>query len=269
MRRLQHIATQLTAAPPIVLYQQHARVAVITINRTHALNALSAELMAAIVNAAERADNDYTVGCIVLTGAGRAFAAGADIKEMKDKSYADMLRSDWIGPLDRLAKVRIPIIAAVNGFAFGGGCELAMMCDIIWASDKAQFGQPEIKIGAIPGAGGTQRLTRAVGKSKSMEMILSGDPISADEALRCGLIGKVVPGDQLLPQVLKFAEKVANKSRPLSILAKEAILASEDTTLTQGVNLERRLFHSIFSLKDQKEGMSAFAEKRPPEFTHS
>jgi enoyl-CoA hydratase len=273
MHRVFRLTSQVAAssAPnePLVLYDKIGRVAKITLNRPKALNALNSALMKAIAQAVLKAQADVDVGCIVLTGAGRAFAAGADIKQMKDKSYAQMLLNDWIKDLDTLSTVSIPIIAAVNGFAFGGGCELAMLCDIIWASEKAQFGQPEIKIGAIPGAGGTQRLTRAVGKSKSMEMCLAGDPISAEDALKSGLVSKVLPADQLIPEVMKLAAKIAEKSRPLVTLTKEAVLASQETTLTQGVKLERRLFHSVFALKDQKEGMTAFAEKRAPKFSHS
>jgi enoyl-CoA hydratase len=180
-----------------------------------------------------------------------------------------MIDRDWIGSIDALAQCRIPIIAAVNGFAFGGGCELAMSCDIIWAAENAQFGQPEIKIGAIPGAGGTQRLTRAVGKSMAMEMVLAGEPISANEALRAGLISRVLPAEKLMPEVMALAEKIASKSRPLAVLAKEAVNSSEEMGISQGVKVERRLFHSAFALKDQKEGMNAFAEKRKPNFTHS
>jgi len=244
------------------------RVGIVSLNRPEALNALSDGLMADLGTALSALDKDEGVGCIVVTGEGRAFAAGADIKEMTDKSFHEMSAADKIEPWMIVAKIRTPIIAAVNGVAFGGGCEVAMMADIIIASDKAKFGQPEIKIGTIPGAGGTQRLTKAVGKSKAMEMCLSGNPISAQEALQFGLVSAVVPGEKLMEHSLKLANDIASLSKPVVILAKEAVNASYESTLQQGTRFERRLFHSTFALKDQKEGMAAFVQKRAPKWAH-
>jgi len=249
--------------------EQRGRVGIVTLNRPESLNALSDGLMADLGKALDAMDRDDGVGCIIVTGEGRAFAAGADIKEMTDKNFVDMNSSDKIEPWMVIAKIRTPIIAAVNGVAFGGGCEVAMMADMIIASDKAKFGQPEIKIGTIPGAGGTQRLTKAVGKSKAMEMCLTGNPITAQEALTYGLVSAVVPGEKLMESALKVANDIANLSKPVVLLAKESVNASYETSLQQGVRFERRLFHSTFALKDQKEGMAAFVEKRPPKWSHT
>lgn len=209
------------------------------------------------------------VGCIVLTGSGRAFVAGADIKEMKSQTVGSMTHKDWIAPLDRVARCRIPIIAAVNGFALGGGCELAMACDIIVASTKAVFGQPEIKIGAIPGAGGTQRLARSIGKTNAMRYILTGESFSAQEALQMGLVSDIYPPEQLTEKAVEMATKIASFSKPLILHAKDCVNRSEEVGLAQGITYERRVFHSIFGLDDQTEGMEAFAEKRSPHWSHT
>jgi len=249
--------------------EKQGRVGIVSLNRPEALNALSDALMSDVGTALTTFDQDPEIGCIVLTGEGRAFAAGADIKEMTDKTYYQMSTADKIEPWMVVARIKTPIVAAVNGVAFGGGCEICMMCDIIVASDKAKFGQPEIKIGTIPGSGGTQRLTYAVGKSKAMEMCLTGNPISAQEALQFGLVSAVVPADKLMEHSLKIAADIANLSKPIVQLAKEAVNTSFETTLQQGVRFERRLFHSTFALNDQKEGMSAFVQKRLPRWTHT
>jgi enoyl-CoA hydratase len=208
------------------------------------------------------------IGCIILTGNGKAFAAGADIKEMSNKSFQDMTTRDKIAPWEIISQCKVPIIAAVNGVAFGGGCEIAMMCDIILASENAKFGQPEIKIGTIPGAGGTQRLTKAVGKSKAMEMVLTGNPVSAAELEKRGLVSRVVPADKLLPEALALAQQIAGLSLPIVKFAKQSVLSSFDSTLNTGMKIERQLFQSTFALDDQKEGMKAFIEKRKPEWKH-
>lgn len=232
----------------------------LTVNCPEALNL---QVMNEVVAATEELDRDPDVGCIVLTGSAKAFAAGADIKEMRPQSYMDMYLSDWFTAWDRLGQVRTPILAAVSGYALGGGCELAMMCDILLAADTAKFGQPEIKLGVIPGIGGSQRLTRAVGKAKAMELCLTGRTMGAEEAERAGLVSRIVPADELL------AETVAGMSKPVAMMAKEAVNRAFETTLTEGVRFERRLFHAVFATADQKEGMSAFVDKRTPNFTHS
>ncbi|KAJ8610394.1 hypothetical protein CTAYLR_010623 [Chrysophaeum taylorii] len=219
------------------------------------------------LNAAARAfDKDEGVGAIVLTGSERAFAAGADIKEMSDMTFPETYTQDMLGDWADLTKTKKPVVAAVNGFALGGGCELAMMCDIILAGTGAKFGQPEIGLGIIPGAGGTQRLCRAVGKSKAMELCLTGAHVSADEALRCGLVARVYEPDQLVDEAVKMAAKIATFSKPAVAMCKEAVNASFDLSLAEGVRLERRLFLSLFATHDQKEGMAAFKEKRDPTF---
>jgi len=245
------------------------RVGIVTLNRPEALNALSDALMNDVGTALNAFDQDPAIGCIILTGEGRAFAAGADIKEMTNMTYFQMSTADKIEPWMVVARIKTPIVAAVNGVAFGGGCELCMMCDILVASDKAKFGQPEIKIGTIPGAGGTQRLTKAVGKSKAMEMCLTGNPITAQEALQYGFVSSVVTSEKLMETALKIANDIAGLSKPVVQLAKESVNASFETTLQQGVRFERRLFHSTFALSDQKEGMSAFVQKRAPKWTHN
>ncbi|MCX4717465.1 enoyl-CoA hydratase [Streptomyces virginiae] len=252
-----------------ILLERKGRVAVLTLHRPEALNALNLQVMTEVVAAAEELDRDPEVGCIVLTGSAKAFAAGADIKEMRPQGYMDMYLSDWFTAWDRLGQVRTPTLAAVSGYALGGGCELAMLCDILLASDTAKFGQPEIKLGVIPGIGGSQRLTRAVGKAKAMELCLTGRTMDAVEAERAGLVSRIVPADELLSEALAVAETVAGMSKPVAMMAKEAVNRAFETTLTEGVRFERRLFHAVFATADQKEGMSAFVDKRPPRFGHN
>lgn len=251
-----------------VLLEMHDRVAVLTLNRPKALNALNEELLLALKAHFESLAGNPDVGCIVVTGSEKAFAAGADIKEMSDKSHIDMLMSDFFGRYNSMASIQIPTIAAVSGFALGGGCELAMMCDMIFASDTAKFGQPEIKLGVIPGMGGSQRMTRAVGKAKSMDMILTGRMMDAEEAERCGLVARVIPKSDLLGETMKAAHTIAGYSRPSIVTAKEAVNRSFETTLAEGLHYEQRVFYSLFATDDQKEGMSAFSEKRAPDFKH-
>jgi enoyl-CoA hydratase len=251
-----------------ILLERRGRVGLITLNRPQALNALNEALMRDVVAAATELDRDSEVGAIVITGSERAFAAGADIKEMATQSYMDMYAADWFAGWGALAAVRTPVIAAVAGHALGGGCELAMICDFIIAADTAKFGQPEIKLGVIPGIGGSQRLTRAIGKAKAMEMMLTGRTMDAAEAERCGLVARVVPAAELLDDALATAEKIAGMSAPIAMLAKEAVNAAFETTLAEGIRFERRLFHSTFATEDQKEGMAAFVEKRAPSFTN-
>jgi len=251
-----------------ILVETRGRVGLITLNRPEALNALNAQLVAELVTAATIFDADRGIGAIVLTGSERAFAAGADIKQMAAHGYMEMYLSDFFAAADRLAAVRTPLIAAVSGYALGGGCELAMICDVLIASETASFGQPEIKLGVIPGIGGSQRLTRAVGKALAMDLILTGRTIDAGEALRAGIAARVVPVDRLLDEALAAAETIAGMSLPIAMLAKEAVNAAYETTLTSGLRFERRIFHSLFATNDQKEGMAAFAEKRDPHFTN-
>jgi len=248
--------------------ERKGRVALLTLTREKALNSLCDALVADLNTCIKACETDGNIGCIVLTGAGRAFAAGADIKEMADKSYVQMTLVDKFAAWEGVANTKLPIIAAVNGFAFGGGCEVAMMCDIIYASDKAIFGQPEIKLGIIPGAGGTQRLIRAVGKSKAMEMVLSGSNMSAVDAERAGLVSKVVPHSELLPEALGLAAKIAGMGLTSTLLGKEAVNAAYEATLKQGLRHEKKIFYSLFATKDQKEGMAAFQEKRKANFVH-
>ncbi|MFE1441469.1 enoyl-CoA hydratase [Streptomyces sp. NPDC058739] len=258
-----------TEAPyETVLVERRGRTALLTLDRPKALNALNLQVMREVVAATETLDRDPGVGCIVITGSAKAFAAGADIKEMRPRDYMDMYLDDWFGAWDRLGRLRTPTVAAVSGYALGGGCELAMLCDILLASDTAVFGQPEIKLGVIPGIGGSQRLTRAVGKAKAMELCLTGRTMDAAEAERAGLVSRIVPADQLLTEALAVAETVAGMSKPVTMMAKEAVDRAFETTLAEGVRFERRLFHAVFATADQKEGMAAFAEKRPPVFTH-
>jgi enoyl-CoA hydratase len=230
------------------------------------LNALNATLKNELLAAAEAFDADAGIGCIVITGSDKAFAAGADIKEMADRSYVDIFNADYAADYERLTRVRKPIIAAVAGFALGGGCEVAMMCDFIMAADTAKFGQPEIKLGVIPGIGGTQRLTRAVGKAKAMDLILTARMMDAAEAERSGLVARVVPAASLMEETMKAAETIAAMSLPSVLAAKEAVNRSFECSLAEGVRFERRVFHALFATKDQKEGMAAFIEKRPPKF---
>ncbi len=248
-----------------IIVETKGKVGLVTLNRPKALNALCAALIKELGQALDAFEADDNIGCIVLTGSERAFAAGADIKEMASKTYMDVYLADFITDgWERVTTCRKPIVAAVAGFALGGGCEVAMMCDFILAADTAKFGQPEITIGTIPGSGGTQRLTRFVGKSKAMEMCLTGRMMDAAEAERAGLVSRVVPAADLLPEALKVAEKIAGLSRPMVMMAKEAVNRAYETTLAEGVRFERRLFHSTFATEDQKEGMAAFVEKRAP-----
>ncbi len=246
--------------------ETHGRVGLLRLNRPQALNALNALLISEVDCALAGFEKDDGIGCVVVTGSEKAFAAGADIKEMKDKSFFEAYLGDFIGRWDTVARARKPLIAAVAGFALGGGCELAMMCDFIIAADSAQFGQPEIKLGVIPGAGGTQRLTRAIGKAKAMDLVLTGRMMGAEEAERAGLVARVVPSADLVDEALKAAAAVAAMSLPAAMMAKDAVNAAFETTLAEGVRYERRLFYSLFATQDQKEGMAAFVEKRKPAF---
>jgi enoyl-CoA hydratase len=242
-------------------------VGIVTLDRPQALNALNAELIAELGAALDAFESDPAIGAIVLAGGEKAFAAGADIKEMAQKSYVEAYREDFITRgWERVAQCRKPVIAAVCGFALGGGCEIAMMCDIIIAADNARFGQPEINLGTMPGAGGTQRLARFVGKAKAMDLCLTGRMMDAAEAERAGLVSRVVPAAQLLPEAIAVAERIAGLSQPAAMMVKEAVNRAFETTLAEGVRFERRLFHSTFALEDQKEGMAAFIAKRKPQF---
>ena len=250
-----------------ILVETRGAVGLVTLNRPEALNALCAALIKELAVALDVLEADDEIGAIVLTGSEKAFAAGADIKEMAGRSYMDVYLSDFITVgWERVSICRKPIVAAVAGYALGGGCELAMMCDYIIAADTARFGQPEITIGAIPGAGGTQRLPRYVGKAKAMEMFLTGRMMDADEAERSGLVSRVVPAAELLDEAVKSATKVAAMSRPIAMMVKETVNRAYETTLAEGVLFERRTFHSVFATEDQKEGMQAFVEKRKPDF---
>ena len=252
----------------LILTEQRGRVGLITLNRPEALNALSDAMGREILAAAQAFDVDPGIGAIVITGSSRAFAAGADIKEMAEKSSVEMYLANWFSAWDELARVRTPLIAAVAGHALGGGCELAMIADFIIAADNAKFGQPEIKLGVIPGMGGSQRLTRAIGKAKAMEMVLTGRAMGAVEAEQAGLVARVVPVDSLLEDALATAETIASMSKPVAMIAKEAVNAAFETTLAEGVRMERRAIFACFATWDQKEGMAAFTEKRPAEFKH-
>ncbi|MFC5500780.1 enoyl-CoA hydratase [Lysinimonas soli] len=251
-----------------ILIERRERVGLITLNRPESLNALNTTLMTEVVAAAGEFDADPGIGAIVVTGSSRAFAAGADIKEMAEARYPEFYLADWGAGWDRFAAVRTPTIAAVAGYALGGGCELALMCDIVLAADTAVFGQPEIKLGTIPGLGGSQRLTRAVGKALAMDLVLTGRNMHADEALRAGLVARVVAADALLDEALRTATTIASMSLPIAMLAKEAVNAAFETELTAGLRFERRVFHSTFATRDQKEGMRAFIEKRAATFTN-
>ncbi|MBN9747822.1 enoyl-CoA hydratase [Amycolatopsis sp. A1MSW2902] len=245
------------------------RVAQITLNRPKALNALNLQTMRELTEAAADLDRSGDVGAIVLTGSDRAFAAGADIKEMAPRTYSEMHAEDWFAGWDALTRVRTPLIAAVAGHALGGGCELAMMCDLLLAADTARFGQPEITLGVIPGMGGSQRLTRAIGKAKAMDLILTGRTMTAEEAERAGLVSRVVPAADLLAEAVAVASKIGSMSFVAATTAKEAVNRVFESTLAEGVLFERRVFHALFATHDQKEGMAAFAEKRPAEFNHA
>ncbi|WP_261624715.1 enoyl-CoA hydratase [Nesterenkonia marinintestina] len=244
------------------------RVAVIRLNRPKALNALNEQTMDEVVEAAVAADADDAVGAILLAGSAKAFAAGADIKEMSSQGLAEMYSRDWFRRWEDFARLRTPIVAGVSGYALGGGCELAMMADVLIAGQGAKFGQPEINLGVIPGMGGSQRLTRSVGKAKAMDMVLTGRHIDADEAERIGLVSRVVPDDELEDAAASVAAEIASKSKPAAQMAKEVVAAAFETPLQHGLVHERRVFHSLFATEDQKEGMSAFAEKRSPQWRH-
>ena len=249
-----------------ILVENRGKVGLITLNRPQALNALNSAVLRDVIAALEAFEADAGIGAIVITGSEKAFAAGADIKEMQEKSYIEMYLADFFSGWDAMLRIRKPVIAAVSGYALGGGCELAMMCDFIIAGDNAKFGQPEITLGVMPGMGGSQRLTRFVGKAKAMDMCLTGRMMDAAEAERSGLVSRVVPAGELIEEALKAAAKIAEFSLPAVMMTKEAVNRSYETTLAEGLRFERRVFHSMFALEDQKEGMSAFAEKRKPAF---
>lgn len=250
----------------MIAVETHAKVGLIRLNRPEALNAINAALITAVSAALDAFEDAADIGCIVITGSDKAFAAGADIKEMQSKTSIEALYEDFVGDWQRLARVRKPTIAAVAGFALGGGCELAMMCDMIIAADNAKFGQPEIKLGIMPGSGGTQRLTRAVGKAKAMDLCLTGRMMDAAEAERAGLVARVVPADRLEAEALGIAAIIAGMPLQATMLVKESINRAAETALAEGLLFERRLFQSLFATEDQKEGMAAFLEKRKPEF---
>ena len=249
-----------------IIVETKGRVGIIRLNRLSALNALSPALVAELSQAIDAFEADNAIGCLLITGNDKAFAAGADIKEMAEKSFFNAFMGNFAADWDRAARARKPIVAAVGGFALGGGCELAMHCDVVIAADNAKFGQPEIKLGVIPGIGGTQRLTRAVGKAKAMDLILTGRMMDAAEAERSGLVARVVPAANLMDEAMKVAETIAGMSLPSVLAAKEAVNRAFETPLAEGVLFERRVFHSLFATEDQKEGMRAFVEKRKPKW---
>jgi enoyl-CoA hydratase len=251
-----------------VLVETRGRVGIVTLNRPRALNALNEQIIAELGQALAAFEADANIGCVVLTGSDKAFAAGADIKEMETLTYPQIYLQNFIAEWEAVARARKPIVAAVAGYALGGGCEIAMMCDIIIAADTAQFGQPEIRLGVIPGSGGTQRLPRAVGKAKAMDLILTGRMMGAEEAERAGLVARVVPAAKLREEAIKVAETIAGMSLPAVMMAKESINRAYETPLAEGVRFERRLFQAMFGTRDQKEGMAAFLAKRRPDFTH-
>jgi enoyl-CoA hydratase len=249
-----------------IIVETRGKVGLITLNRPQALNALNAALLGEVNRALDGFEADADIGCIVITGSEKAFAAGADIKEMASLTYPQIYADDHFAGWDRVANRRKPMIAAVSGFALGGGCEFAMMCDFIIAADTAKFGQPEIKLGVMPGMGGTQRLTRLIGRAKAMEMCLTGRLMGAEEAERSGLVARVVPAADLMAEVLKTAETIASMSLPIAMMTKETINRADEMGLAEGVRFERRVFHAMFATADQKEGMAAFVEKRAPQF---
>jgi enoyl-CoA hydratase len=251
-----------------IRFETHGKVALIALNRPKALNALNSALIGDLNHALDECEANAGIGCVVLTGSDKAFAAGADIKEMQPLHYPQNYLDDFVGPWERIGRFRKPLVAAVAGYALGGGCELAMMCDIVIAADNAQFGQPEIKLGVMPGIGGTQRLTRFVGKAKAMDLCLTGRMMGVEEAERAGLVSRVVPAATLLEEAMKVAETVAGMSLPIAMMTKETVNQAYETTLSAGIRFERRLFHSMFATTDQKEGMAAFVEKRAPSFKH-
>jgi enoyl-CoA hydratase len=249
-----------------IIVETKGRVGIIRLNRPQALNALNRALIEDLTSAIDAFEADDAIGCILMTGSDKAFAAGADIKEMADKTFIEAYLGNFAGDWHAPTRARKPIVAAVAGFALGGGCELAMQCDLIIAADTARFGQPEIKLGVIPGIGGTQRLTRAVGKAKAMDLILTGRMMDAAEAERCSLVARVVPAASLMDEAMKVADTIANMSLPSVLAAKESVNAAFESSLAEGVRFERRIFHSLFATEDQKEGMKAFVEKRKPEW---
>ena len=250
-----------------IVVERRGPVGLIRLNRPEALNALSTPLVTEVAAALDSFEADEGIGAVVITGSDKAFAAGADIKEMRDRSYMDVYLADFITKgWERITTCRKPIVAAVAGFALGGGCEVAMMCDFVIAADNAKFGQPEINLGVMPGAGGTQRLPRFVGKAKAMEMCLTGRMMDAAEAERAGLVSRVVPLAELVDEALKTATKIAAMSRPVAMMVKESVNRAFETSMAEGIRFERRMFHSLFATEDQKEGMAAFVEKRPPKF---
>jgi len=259
----------VAASTKFILAERHGNVVLLTLNRPEALNALCDQLTVELTDVLDATERDDTAGAVVLTGSPKAFAAGADINEMRDKSFADVYLQDFItSTWERAATVRKPIIAAVGGYALGGGAELAMMCDLIIAADTAKFGQPEINLGILPGAGGTQRLTRSVGKAKAMDMVLTARMIDAEEAERIGLVARVVPADSLLDQAVEVAQKIAGFSRPAVLMAKESVARAFETPLAEGLRFERRLFHAAFATEGRAEGMDAFTAKREPHYNH-
>jgi enoyl-CoA hydratase len=251
-----------------ILVETKGNVGIITLNRPKALNALNSQLFKEMNGVLEGWETDQNIRCVLITGSDKAFAAGADIKEMEPLQFPGTYVDDFITPWDRMSRFRKPLVAAVAGYALGGGCEVAMMCDIVLAADNAQFGQPEIKLGVIPGAGGTQRLTRIIGKAKAMELVLTGRMMGAEEAERAGLVARIVPLADLKTEALKVAESIAALSLPAVMAAKECVQRAYETTLAEGIRGERRMFQSLFGTHDQKEGMNAFVSKRPPSFKH-
>lgn len=249
-----------------IIRETRDAVGVITLNRPKALNALNSQLIDELNYALSEFEENAAIGCVIITGSDKAFAAGADIREMKDMSFTDVYLGNFLSTWDRVSEFRKPMIAAVSGYCLGGGCELALMCDFIIAADTAKFGLPEITLGIIPGSGGTQRLARSIGKAKAMEMILTGRLMEAAEAERCGLVSRIVAPDKLLDEAVETAAKIAAFSQPIAMMAKEAVNRAFETSLAEGLRFERRLIHSMFALEDQKEGMSAFVEKRKPVF---
>jgi len=252
-----------------IIVEAHGRVGLIRFNRPKALNAINSQLIQELARAIAVFEQDANIGCLLIAGSDKAFAAGADIKELANKTFVDALKQDFVGSWSCLAQARKPVVAAVAGFALGGGCELMLQCDVIIAADNAKFGQPEIKLGTIPGLGGTQRLTRAIGKAKAMELILTGRMMDAREAEAAGLVTRVVSLDQLDEEAMKVAGAIAGMSLPALMLAKESVNRSFESSLAEGLLSERRALHALFATHDQKEGMRAFIEKRPPNFTHS
>ena len=252
----------------LVVSERDGAVGIVTLNRPKALNALNTALVDQAVEALRAFDADPEIGCMILTGSPKAFAAGADIKEMASLTFGSAFTQDFISSWDRIGTMRKPLIAAVSGYALGGGCEVAMMCDLIIAADTAKFGQPEINLGVMPGAGGTQRLTRAIGKAKAMDLCLTGRMMDAAEAERSGLVARVVPADMLMEEARAMAATIAKQSHPALMAAKESVNRAFESSLAEGVRFERRMFHALFSTEDQKEGMAAFAEKRKPSFSN-